>query len=103
MCRQTIWTILLNYLRAPVPRVSARRNACSTERVGHFLRISWCKLVANSVYRQKVPRLRWVVLQLLAQFQDMVVNGPSTRIILIAPNLIKKFISRNDPVGMLRH
>ena len=36
-------------------------------------------------------------------FQHMVVNGSSARIILIAPDFIEKFISRNDLLGMPRH
>ena len=33
----------------------------------------------------------------------MVVHGPSRRIILVAPNLIQKFFTRNDALGILYH
>jgi hypothetical protein len=55
------------------------------------------------MYGQKVPRLRWIGFQLFAQFQDVVVNGSSARIVLGAPYFIEKFVSRNDLAGMHCH
>jgi hypothetical protein len=48
-------------------------------------------------------RIRRVSLQLVPQFQDMVVHGPSRRIVLETPNLTQKFRARNDAFGILYH
>jgi hypothetical protein len=69
---------------------------------------SWRELVAKPVYCQKVVRLRRIVLQLLTQLEDVVVDGSSARIVLVAPDFIKparegRIVSlRREPSG-LRH
>ena len=61
------------------------------------------KLVTCAVEGSKMHRVRRVILQFLPQLEDMVVHGPSRRIILVAPNLIQKFFTRNDAFRILYH
>src|SRR3954454_348043 len=46
-------------------------------------------------------RARWVFLQLLAEFQDVIVDGAGGWIILISPHLVQQFIAADDSLGIL--
>jgi len=60
------------------------------------------KLVAHAVNRPEVYRIGWVLLQLLPQFQNVVVDGARGRIILVAPDFIQQFVARNHALRILQ-
>src|SRR6266705_55301 len=59
------------------------------------------ELVSHTMYRAEMYRARRIFFKFLAEFQDMVVDGASRRIILVAPNLVQQLVTANHPVGIL--
>ena len=51
------------------------------------------ELIARTMHRSEIPRFRRVLFQLLAQFQDLVVDCSCSRITVISPNFIQKLLS----------
>src|SRR5690242_13880941 len=43
-----------------------------------------------------------VFLQLLTQFQDVVVDGSGRGVIVVSPNLVQQFIARDNPLRVLQ-
>jgi hypothetical protein len=58
------------------------------------------KLVAHTVYCEKVPRVRRVALQFLWKPQHVVVYSPRAGVVLVPPSFIEKFIPRNHAMGV---
>src|SRR5215831_471381 len=59
------------------------------------------ELIPHSMDGAEMYRAGWISLQFLAEFQDVIVDGPGRRIILVAPNLVQQFIAADDPLGVL--
>src|SRR5579871_5313048 len=59
------------------------------------------KLISHPVYCAEVYRARGIFLQLLAEFENVIVHGPSRRIILISPNFVQQLVAADHPVGVL--
>src|SRR5215467_2128872 len=53
------------------------------------------------MHRSKMNWPRLISLQLTTQSQDVVVDGACRGVVLIAPNFVEQFISRNNPSRIL--
>jgi hypothetical protein len=58
------------------------------------------EFVTRAMHRSEVHGIGEFGLKLLAQFQDVIVDGASAGIVFIAPHLIQKVIARNYTVGI---
>src|SRR5215472_2117804 len=67
------------------------------------LQLSTDELIAYTVHRPEVHWIGRFFLQFLPKLQDMVVNGPGGRIIVISPDLVEQFVASNDALGILHH
>src|SRR3954469_21475733 len=85
---------------APITAVGASPEEWITDSDFEFT-VSTNELVSHSVYRAEMYRARWVFLQFLAEFQDVIVDRAGGRIVLISPDLVKQFIAADDSVGIL--
>src|SRR4029077_2416983 len=59
------------------------------------------ELISHSVYRPEVYRARWVFLQFLAEFQNVIVDGSRGGIILVSPDFVQQFVAADNPLGIL--
>src|SRR5437879_2228469 len=59
------------------------------------------ELIPHSVYRPESHRARWVFLQFLAEFQNVIIHGSRRGIILVSPDLVQQFVAADDPLGIL--
>jgi len=63
--------------------------------------VSTNELIPHSMDGAEVYRAGWILLQFLAEFQNVIVDGPGRRIILVSPNLVQQFVTADDPFGVL--
>ena len=60
------------------------------------------KLIAQAVHCEEVYRVRGIPLQFLSQLQHVVVYRPCAGVVLVPPDFIEQFISRDHAFGILR-
>src|SRR6476646_6091350 len=61
------------------------------------------ELIAYTVYRPEMHWIGGVLLQLLAQFQDVVIHRASGRVIVISPDFVQQFVPSDDAFRVLHH
>src|SRR5271169_1880973 len=59
------------------------------------------EFVSHAMHSAEVYWARWVPLQFLAEFKNVVVHGTGRRIVLVAPHIVEQFVAADDPVGIL--
>src|SRR5581483_1037828 len=52
-------------------------------------------------YRTEMDWVGRIMLQFLPQFQDVIVDSPGGRVVLISPNLVQKFVPGDDALGIM--
>src|SRR5215472_105542 len=60
----------------------------------------WHKFVTYAMYRAKMHRIGRILFQFLSQLQNVVIDGPGRRIILV-PQHLQQFLSRYDSLCIL--
>src|SRR6476646_6902047 len=61
------------------------------------------ELIAYTVYRPEMHWIGGVRLQLLAQFQDVVIHRASGRVIVISPDFVQQFVTCDNTFWVLHH
>src|SRR5437588_9971204 len=64
-------------------------------------RASADEFVSHAMYCAEMYGARRVLLQFLAEFENVIVDGPRRRIVLVAPDFVQQFVAADDPVGVL--
>src|SRR6516162_6995471 len=59
------------------------------------------ELITHTMYRAKVYRARWVFLQFLAKFQNVIVDGARGWIVLVPPDFVQQFVTADYAVSVL--
>jgi hypothetical protein len=57
------------------------------------------KLVTCAVQRQEVTRSAGIWFELLSEPEDVIVNGARGRIVIVSPNFVQEFLSRENFAG----
>src|SRR5579875_2774912 len=63
---------------------------------------SYDKFVPRAIDGQQMLRIGWIRLQLLAQLEDLVINGACSRVGVIAPDFIQQHFTREHTVDIQR-
>src|SRR5579872_1099550 len=59
------------------------------------------KFITHTVYCAEVYRAGRVFFQFLAEFEDMVVDSPGGRVVLVAPHFVQQLVTADDAICIL--